>query len=501
MPHSDQATAKPTLDKDLDKLTSVEEATSSLARTLVAPGLALLFLGFSAALSGLFFVDQPEWLLVAAASAIGAYMAINIGANDIANNVGPAVGARAMTLTSALILAAVAESAGALIAGGSVVETVAGGIVDPTIMTNHRPFALVMMAALLASALWINFATWIGAPISTTHSVIGGVLGAGVSAAGLSVVNWAGVGTIAAGWIVSPFLGAIIAILFLAFIKENIIYRDDKLAAARRWVPVLIAVMAGAFTFYLSLKGAHHGFGFAFPVMFAASIAVAACAFALARPFVVSKLQGLDNSNRSLREVFHLPLILSAVLLSFAHGANDVANAVGPLAAIVRSVESDVLPAVVPIPIWVMVIGAFGISFGLLFFGPKLVRMVGGEITKLNPMRAFCVALSAAITVIIASWFGLPVSSTHIVVGAVFGVGLFREWYNARKALPAVPDSVSNDDFRLDFADKAVIEAKRRKLVRRAHLTTILAAWVVTVPVSALLAGVLFQLFVLLGNG
>ncbi|MXN65839.1 inorganic phosphate transporter [Stappia sp. GBMRC 2046] len=499
MPISDQASVKATLDKDLDKLTSVEEATSLLAKTLVGPGLALLFLGFSAALSGLFFVDQPDWLLVAAASAIGGYMAINIGANDIANNVGPAVGARAMTMMSALVLAAIAESAGALIAGGSVVETVAGGIVDPMIMTDHRTFALAMMAALLSSALWINFATWVGAPISTTHSVVGGVLGAGVSAAGLSVVNWPGVTAIAASWVASPFLGALIAVLFLAFIKENIIYRDDKLAAARRWVPVLIAVMAGAFAFYLMLKGVHHGFGLEFPMMFAVSFAVAVAVFLLARPYVASRLQGLDNSNRSLRQVFHLPLILSAVLLSFAHGANDVANAVGPLAAIVRSVEGDFLSIVVPIPIWVMVIGAFGISFGLLFFGPKLVRMVGGEITKLNPMRAFCVALSAAITVIIASWFGLPVSSTHIVVGAVFGVGLFREWYNGRRRLRAVSESPSHSDVRSDFGDKSVIEAKRRKLVRRAHLTTILAAWVVTVPVSALLAGVLYRLFAAFG--
>jgi len=192
---------------------------------------------------------------------------------------------------------------------------------------------------------------------------------------------------------------------------------------------------------------------------------------------------GMENRKRSLKVLFAVPLIASAALLSFAHGANDVANAVGPLAAIVHAVQDMGTSEKVTIPLWVMLIGAFGISFGLMLFGPKLIRMVGQEITKLNPMRAWCVALSAAVTVILASALGLPVSSTHIAVGAVFGVGFYREWHAERKA-------------RLSNLQKGkpvpADERRRRKLVRRAHVLGIGAAWVVTVPLTGLLSAVLF---------
>jgi len=188
----------------------------------------------------------------------------------------------------------------------------------------------------------------------------------------------------------------------------------------------------------------------------------------------------MENRNKSLKVLFRMPLVFSAALLSFAHGANDVANAVGPLAAIVHAQSAGEFAGTVSIPIWVMIIGAFGISFGLFLFGPKLIRMVGGQITKLNPMRAFCVALSAAITVIFASTLGLPVSSTHIAVGGVFGVGFYREWQEERRAKKITIRKVAPD------------ERRRRKLVRRSHFFTIIAAWVITVPAAALLSGVIF---------
>ena len=185
--------------------------------------------------------------------------------------------------------------------------------------------------------------------------------------------------------------------------------------------------------------------------------------------------------------LFGIPLVVSAALLSFAHGANDVANAVGPLAAIVQASQSGNFTDAVSIPFWVMVIGAFGISFGLFLFGPKLIRMVGNQITKLNPMRAYCVALSAAITVIVASWLGLPVSSTHIAVGGVFGVGFFREWDTERR--------MRNARFKMpDRPAYAPEERRRRKLVRRSHFLTIIAAWVITVPAAALLSAIIFFL-------
>ena len=487
-------TRKPTLDKDLDKLQTVETAASMMARGLVPIGVSLAFIvvvmlaagGFVSGLSG-------AWIIVAAA-AIGGYMALNIGANDVANNVGPAVGSRAMTMTSALVIAAIFESAGALIAGGDVVGTISKGIIDANAVTDHNMFVAAMMAALVSSALWVNLATWIGAPVSTTHAIVGGVMGAGIAAAGFGAVHWDTMGAIAASWVISPLLGGIIAALFLAFIKEMIIYQDDKIAAARRWVPVLIAIMAGTFTTYLALKGVKHLVKIDLTTAILIGIAVGVVIWLATRPLIARQSRGLENRNQSLRKLFSLPLIISAALLSFAHGANDVANAVGPLAAIVHTVElGDVAPKV-SIPLWVMTVGAFGISFGLLLFGPKLIRMVGSQITKLNPMRAYCVALSAAVTVIIASWLGLPVSSTHIAVGAVFGVGFFREWYteksSKRKAWVQAnqPERQHRDD------SKSREEMQRRKLVRRSHFMTIVSAWIVTVPAAAVLSALLYYL-------
>jgi PiT family inorganic phosphate transporter len=311
-------------------------------------------------------------------------------------------------------------------------------------------------------------------------------------------------------------LGAIVATLFLAFIKENIIYRDDKIAAARLWVPILIAVMAGAFSAYLATKGLKRLVDISGLQIAVLGIGSFILVWGLAKIGIEKQAAQLENRNQSLRKLFRLPLIFSAALLSFAHGANDVSNAVGPLAAIVHAAAGE-QSATIDIPLWVMVIGAFGISLGLVLFGPKLIRMVGGQITKLNPMRAFCVALSAAITVIVASWFGLPVSSTHIAVGAVFGVGFFREWYTANsrrrraylerrnkraRAARAQSQPAKTAPARQEHAAGDIPvsreEIARRRLVRRAHVMTIATAWVTTVPASAALAAGIFLLLRLL---
>jgi len=430
------------------------------------------------------FGQQPVSLIVVAAAAFGAYMALNIGANDVANNMGPAVGANALTMGGAIVIAAIAESAGALLAGGDVVSTIAKGIIDPAGVSEPRVFVWVMMAALVSSAVWVNLATFVGAPVSTTHSVVGGVMGAGIAAAGFAAVNWPTMGAIAASWVISPVLGGTIAAGFLALIKSRIVYQADKIAAARRWVPILIAIMVAAFTAYLALKGLKRVVEMDIPTSLMVGAAAGVIAYFLFVPIIRRQSVGLENRNKSLKKLFVIPLVFSAALLSFAHGANDVANAVGPLAAIVHTVEFGDMAAKVSIPLWVMVIGALGISFGLFLFGPKLIRMVGSQITKLNPMRAYCVALSAAFTVIVASWLGLPVSSTHIAVGAVFGVGFFREYDAERRARFKIK---SSGGVRL-----AVEERKRRKLVRRTHFMTIVAAWVITVPAAALLSGAIF---------
>jgi PiT family inorganic phosphate transporter len=474
-----------TLDRDLGRYSTLEVATAYAARPLVAPGIAFVFIALAGLAAAVFLGQANNTLIVALAACFGAYMAINIGANDVANNMGPAVGANALTMGGAIAIAVIFESAGALLAGGDVVSTIAKGIIAPESMGTAQTFIWAMMAALLSAALWVNLATWVGAPVSTTHSVVGGVMGAGIAAAGLSAVNWSTMSAIAASWVISPVLGGVIAAGFLWVIKARIIYQSDKIAAARKWVPMLVGLMGGVFAAYLALKGLKRVIKIDMPTALLIGAAIGLVIWLVMIPVIRKQSQGLENRNKSLKVLFGIPLVVSAALLSFAHGANDVANAVGPLAAIVHASETGSFTDAISIPIWVMIIGAFGISFGLFLFGPKLIRMVGGQITKLNPMRAYCVALSAAITVIVASWLGLPVSSTHIAVGGVFGVGFFREWdaerriKHARLAMPEQPS-------------QAPEERRRRKLVRRSHVLTIVAAWVVTVPAAALLSALIF---------
>jgi len=476
---------KKSLDKDLEKIVHVEAATRTMGGTLGAHGIAVVFLGLSALLAAALVGVTSDTAIVVVAAILGGYMALNIGANDVANNVGPAVGSRALTLVGALVIAAVFESAGALLAGGDVVSTISKGIIDPSLVDDASVFVLAMMAALIAAALWVNLATLVGAPVSTTHAVVGGVMGAGIAAVGFQLVNWGTMGAIAASWVISPVLGGVIAALFLWFIKNRIVYRDDKISAARVWVPVLVGIMGGAFSVYLALKGLKKIMKIDFSSALMIGLGLGVIIWLVMIPVVRKQAEGLENRNKSLKKLFGIPLVVSAALLSFAHGANDVANAVGPLAAIVQASASGGFADAVSIPLWVMAIGALGISFGLFLFGPKLIRMVGGQITKLNPMRAYCVALSAAITVIVASWLGLPVSSTHIAVGGVFGVGFFREWDSQRRmkrARMTVPQTV----------EQPKEERRRRKLVRRSHFLTIIAAWVITVPATALLSAAVF---------
>ena len=484
---------KPSLDKDLRKIERLEEATRTVSGNRVALGIALVFLVTAGILAGSQIGASQNAILLIVAAVIGGYMALTIGANDVANNVGPAVGARALTMTGALIIAAIFECAGALIAGGDVVKTISKGIIDPADVPSGDVFVWIMMSALLASALWVHLATFLGAPVSTTHSIVGGVLGAGLAAVGGSLVDWFVVSSIFLSWLTSPLIGGVIAAGCLAFIKVNLIYQEDKIAAARRWVPVLVALMAAIFSAYLMIKGFKRVWTPSLPAVATIGLLVYALVYLAARPWVRAQSEGMENRNQALRKLFHLPLIFSAALLSFAHGSNDVANAVGPLAAILSSAESGAILGEVGVPFWVMLIGAVGISLGLFLFGPRIVRIVGEQITKMNPMRAFCVALSAAFTVLVASQLGLPVSTTHIVVGAVFGVGFFREYYTAhsrrrrdyirthkRYKPPRRSHRVSPD------------ELQRRKLVRRSHFLSIVAAWAITVPSAAGLAASIF---------
>ena len=383
------------------------------------------------------------------------------------------------------------------------------------------------MGALLAAAVWLNIATALGAPVSTTHSIVGGVLGAGIAAGGMEIANWAKMSQIAASWVISPVLGGLIAAAFLYLIKRTITYQKDMSSAAVRVVPLLVALMVWVFGTYLMLKGFKHIWKVDFSTALMIGLALGVLVYFIVRPLLKRAAGRLTNDKASVNRLFTVPLICAAALLSFAHGANDVANAVGPLAAINEAVLHGAVAAKASIPLWVMMVGAIGIALGLALYGPKLIRTVGSEITELDQSRAFCVAMAAAVTVIFATQLGLPVSSTHIAVGAVFGVGFLREYLKASHAKRI--DEIKNHHHgveeevvatylsRFEAAsvfDKGIMLEKLKKqaaasglskkerkdlkriyhteLVKRAALLKIVAAWVITVPASGVLAAIFF---------
>ncbi|HCQ64496.1 MAG TPA: inorganic phosphate transporter, partial [Rhodobacteraceae bacterium] len=326
----------------------------------------------------------------------------------------------------------------------------------------------------------------------------------------------------------------IIAALFLYFLKKTIFFRANPVESARKVVPFMIGIMTWAFTTYIVLKGIKKLIKIDFPVAMLLGLAAGLIVIVIARPLINRAAPKLENNRDGVNRLFTVPLIISAALLSFAHGANDVANAVGPLAGVVDALtNAEGGSSKVAIPLWVMVIGALGISVGLALFGPKLIRTVGSEITELDRSRAFCIALAAAITVIIASQLGMPISSTHVALGAVFGVGFLREFLETRlsKVVEGVLTEHKGDkDFAMTeqvlmtfqnappedkqrildklkkMGPEAVIDAAERKelqkalkrqLVHRTSLFKIVSAWIITVPVSAIVAALFY--FVLRG--
>lgn len=461
-----------TLDKDLGQVGLIEDATRFVARPLVAPGLAAAFIVLAGIVAAFLAGFPAPGLLLTVAAVIAAYMALNIGANDVANTMGAPVGAGALTLGQALLIAAICEAAGALIAGGPVVGTLSNDILDPQALEAPRHLVWAMLAAMLAAAAWLHLATWIGASVSTTHSIVGGIVGAGIAAGGPGAVHWGEIGFITLGWMTAPVIAGAAAAALLAFLERRVTEADDRIAAARFWLPILVGAMVGAFAIYLvsSLWPAR-------PIgALGIGLVTGGLCAALWAPVLRRQTDGAENRKRALRPLFGLPLALAAGMMSFAHGANDVSNAIGPLAAIVGTLKTGTAAA--PAPFWVMLVGALGISVGLLTFGPRLIRLIGTEITRLNPLRACCVALASAVTVLLASWLGLPVSTTHVSVGAIFGIGFYREWRSLRRP---TDDALAPPE-----------ERTRRKLVRRSYMLTLISAWAVTMPASALLSALLF---------
>ena len=375
-----------------------------------------------------------EWLLILSILA-GLYMAWNIGANDVANAMGTSVGSGALTLRGAILVAAVFEFGGAVLVGSHVTDTIRKGIIETSMFEVTGPLgpdgplllALGMFSALLSAGIWLQLATMWGLPVSTTHSVVGAVTGFGLLALGSAAVNWGALGTIMLSWVVSPLTGALIAASMFTLIRRTILQSEEPAAAARRIGPYLVGLVAAILVLSFIFKALTNVLDDP-PLLLAGGVAGVAGVLAalLAAIFLRRHLPQQENQYVYVERVFGWLQITTAIFVAFAHGANDVANAVGPLAAVVNIVGSGLteLPDQVPVPLWVLALGGFGIVIGLATWGYKVIETIGKQITEMTPSRGFSAEFGAATTVLIASRLGLPISTTHTLVGSVIGVGL-----------------------------------------------------------------------------
>jgi len=395
----------------------------------------------------------------------GLYMTWGIGANDVANAMGTSVGSGAITVKQAIIIAAIFEFAGAIIAGGNVTKTIRKGIIDPSTITN-TPEILVfgMLAALLAAAIWLMVATFRGWPVSTTHSIVGALVGFAIAGIGMDAVNWGKIGQIVASWIVSPALGGIIAFSLMVSIRSTILNTENPFASAKKYGPVyvfLLGFIVSLVTLFKGLKHLHIELTVleSFAIAFIVGLLIAAIGWWLISKVTIDENADRDFHFASVEKVFTPMMIFAACAMAFAHGSNDVANGIGPLAAVISIVNSggEVMQKA-GLPVWVLLLGGAGIVLGLATMGYKVMRTIGNEITELTPTRAYAATLAAAITVVLASRTGLPVSTTHIAVGAVIGVGFAR--------------GIGAIDMRL--------------------VGKIVVSWVITLPASGIMAALFF---------
>ena len=376
-------------------------------------------------------------ILIILAGAFGFFMAWGVGANDVANAMGTSVGSKALTIKQAILIAMVFEFAGAYLAGGEVTSTIRKGIVDSEIFTNS-PDLLVfgMLSALLAAGTWLMIASFMGWPVSTTHSIVGAIVGFAAVGVSVDAVNWSKVSTIVASWVVSPVIAGTISFALFRSVQTLILVHDDPFVRAKKYAPLYMFAVGFLMAMVTILKGLKHVFkDIGMSLSFGESIAWSAMfgiLVAMLGSYLLSKVKrdlALEEKNRfaNVERVFAVLMIFTACSMAFAHGSNDVANAVGPLAAVVNVVNSGgVILAKSTMPSWILLLGGAGIVFGLATYGFKVMGTIGRKITELTPSRGFAAELGAAATVVFASGTGLPISTTHTLVGAVLGVGLAR---------------------------------------------------------------------------
>ncbi len=412
--------------------------------------------------------------LLIMACIFGFFMAWGVGANDVANAMGTSVGSKALTVKQAIIIAMIFEFAGAYLAGGEVTSTIRKGILDPALITNS-PELLVfgMMASLLAAGTWLLVASMKGWPVSTTHSIVGALVGFAAVGIGVNSVNWGQVGTIVASWVVSPVLAGTIAYGLFMSVQKLILNTDQPFQNAKKYIPMYMFFVGFMISMVTLVKGLKHigievdfnlgsQFANALPVAAVAGIIVASIGKLLLSRIHEDPIPRSGNRFANVERVFAILMIFTACAMAFAHGSNDVANAVGPLAAIASVIGSGgEIASKSALPGWILLLGGGGIVIGLVTYGFKVMATIGKKITELTPSRGFAAELAAATTVVFASATGLPVSTTHTLVGAVLGVGLARG-----------------------------IGALNLRVI-----STIFMSWVITLPAGAALSILFFFLF------
>jgi PiT family inorganic phosphate transporter len=400
----------------------------------------------------------------------GLYMTWGIGANDVANAMGTSVGSGAITVKQAILIAAIFEFAGAFIAGGQVTATIRKGIIDPSPITaNPELLVYGMLAALLAAAIWLMVASARGWPVSTTHSIVGAIVGFAVTGIGMEAVKWDKISQIVASWVVSPVLGGVIALLLMLSIRKLILNAEQPFQRAKTWGPMYVFLVGWIVSLVTLFKGLKHlklefSMGESFVVATVIGIVVAIIGKMMINRVKVDTTADRDFHYASVEKAFVPMMIFTACAMAFAHGSNDVANGIGPLAAVLSVVHAvqagatEVIGQKAPLPIWVLLVGGIGIVIGLATMGYRVMQTIGTKITELTPTRGYCATLAAATTVVLASKTGLPVSTTHIAVGAVMGVGLAR--------------GIGALDLRV--------------------IGNIVVSWIITLPAGAILAAIIF---------
>jgi PiT family inorganic phosphate transporter len=366
-------------------------------------------------------------VLLALAVSAGLYMAWSIGANDAANAMGTSVGSGAITLRQAILIAAIFEFAGAFLVGGHVTETIRQGIVDiSSFRLDPHTLALGMFAALLAAGSFLMLASRFALPVSTTHAIVGAVVGFGIAGAGFECVRWGKLAAVASSWVISPLVGGCLAAVTYVILRKLIIAKRDPGTSLRSRGPVFVIPVATVLVLsfvYKGLKKLH--LDLAFPEALAIAIVVGLIGMLIMRLWF-RRISPVSIDDKQVERVFAALQVLTACMMAFAHGSNDVANAIGPLAAIVQIAREGNMGLTAPVPLWLLGLGGFGIVIGLWTYGYKVIGTIGEKLTQITPASGFSAEFGAATTVLVCSKFGLPVSTTHTIVGAVVGVGLVR---------------------------------------------------------------------------